>query len=175
MLIVLASSLASNGRPVSGVSAGSSASVVRPSFAAGSGDAEALRPSVPQRIPAWPSLQASGGFRRCRTSGVSELSGSEVSVQVCPRAPVCRRLLSFPRWRFRWKAPGASSAKTVVPKARKQQKNGQKRPRALKVLRFSFNLLIALLFYCGCRKLTRVFQLNRAQSCDFFKQSCYTE
>ena len=84
MLIVLASSLASNGRPVSGVSAASSASVVRPSFAAGSGDAEVSAVgsaedsgvAVASGVAAGVASGVAEDSGDAEASGVSELSGT---------------------------------------------------------------------------------------------------
>ena len=130
MLIVLAASLTVNGRSVSGVSAGSSASVVRPSFAAGSGDAEVSAVGSAEDSGMAVASGVAEDSGDAEASGVSELSGSEVSgVEVSgagvpagagvPSSVVVSTVEVSPE------STGASSAKTVVPKenSRRTAKN----------------------------------------------------
>ena len=121
MLIVLAASLTVNGRSVSGVSAGSSASVVRPSFAAGSGDAEVSAVGSAEDSGMAVASGVAEDSGDAEASGVSELSGSEVSGSEVsgagvpagagvPSSVVVSTVEVSPE------STGASSAKTVVPK-----------------------------------------------------------
>ena len=143
MLIVLAASLTVNGRSVSGVSAGSSASVVRPSFAAGSGDAEASAVgsaedsgvAVASGVAAGVASGVAEDSGDAEASGVSELSGSEVSGSEVsgsgvsgagvPAGAGVPSSVVVSTVEVSLESTGASSAKTVVPKenSRRTAKN----------------------------------------------------